>query len=177
MREWRQASADLPSSLFFCCSWPLHLLSLQAAKARWDRLVSAAQFFPLSQHHLGNDTLNGVSRCLCHSGFCVILHFLFQFRSLPWHFMHIKTSHCTAESTGILCGYKHAAGMDGWAFAIGVRTNSTISQLSTDVRSYLWGVSPHFPAGLSTVQLSVHTLLINTCTASRCLDQSCNTGK
>lgn len=39
--------------------------------------------FPLSQHHLGNDTPNGISRCLCHSGFCVILHFLFQFRSLP----------------------------------------------------------------------------------------------
>lgn len=55
----------------------------------------------LSQHHLGIHSPNGVSRCSCHSGVCVILDLLYHFWSpvsLPWHCTGIKTSHYTAES-------------------------------------------------------------------------------
>lgn len=139
MREWRQAPVDLPSSLFFCCYWPLHLLSLQAAKARWDRLASAAQFPPLfSQHHLGIHTPNGVSRCSCHSGICVILDLLLQFWSpvsQPWHWTCIKTWHSTAESTRISAGGKPDAGRDGWAFITAVHTGRTILQTVTGVQT------------------------------------------
>lgn len=49
---------------------------------------------PPSQHHLGIHTPNGVSRCSCHSGACVILDLLLQFWcpvSQPWHWTCIKT--------------------------------------------------------------------------------------
>lgn len=162
MREWRQAPVDLPSSLFFCCYWPLHLLSLQAAKARWDRLASAAQSpAPPSQHHLGIHTPNGVSRCSCHSGACVILDLLLQFWcpvSQPWHWTCIKTSHSTAGSTRISSRGKPDAGRDDWAFITGVHTSRSDCRQSQMCWS-IWGVQhpistqPLFTAG----QLPVHT--------------------
>lgn len=146
MREWRQAPVDLPFSLFFCCCWPLHLLSFQAAEARWDRLASAAQSpAPPSEHHLGIHTPNGASTCSCHSGVCVILDLLLQFWcpvSQPWHWTCIKTSHSTAESTRISARGKPDAGRDAWTFIPGVHSSRTVLQTVTDVLKHLRGPTP-----------------------------------
>lgn len=104
MREGKQASVDLPSSLFFCCYWPFHH-SLQATKARWDRLVSAAQFPPTT-------TIWETTLLMVFPDVCVILVFvslwICSFSSdlcvSAMHCTCIKTSHCTAESTRILSG-------------------------------------------------------------------------
>lgn len=176
LRQWKAVERDermetsfSRSSFLIALLLPLtppHLPSLRAATARWDCLVSAAQFFPrLSQHHLGIHTANGVCRCACHSGVCAILDLLFQVWSpvwLPWHCTCIKTSCCSAESARILPRAKHAAGRDDWAFITGVHTGRTISQTATGVLNYLWGASPHFLTAFNTGQLSIHTSIITT---------------
>lgn len=176
LREWKAVERDEKMEKSFSRSsfliafllplTPPHLLSPRAARARWDRLVSAAQFFPrLSQHHLGIHAANGVCRCVCHSGVCATLDLLFQFWSpvwLPWHCTCIKTSPCSAESTRILSRAKQAAGRDDWAFTTGVHTGTTISQTATDVLNYLRGASPHFLAAFNSGQLSIHTSVITT---------------